>query len=124
MSQNETLQSLEARRCQALMEGDDTTLEPMLSEDLVHVHLNGHMDTKAGYMDGFRNKYQFRNVQRGDLNIRLFGDAAVMTGPLTQTLVILDTGEERAISAVTTQVWHRQGEGWVMNTCHNAPLTS
>lgn len=124
MSDTEVLAELEARRCEALMAGDDATLEKMLSEDLVHVHLSGAADTKAGYMDGFRNRYLFRDVRRGDLSIRLFGDAAVMTGPLTQVIVIRETGEERAVRATTTQVWNRSGGGWVLNTCHNAPLTA
>ncbi|WP_281278566.1 nuclear transport factor 2 family protein [Paracoccus luteus] len=84
--------------------------------------MSGAADTKAGYMQGFREKYSFRDVKRDDLNIRLFGDVAVMTGPLTQRLIVRETGEVMEVRAFTTQVWHRSGEGWVMNTCHNAPL--
>lgn len=124
MSDEKALADLEARRCQALMDGDDATLEGMLSDDLVHVHLNGATDTKAGYMAGFRDAYLFREVGRGPLAIRVYGDAAVMTGPLTQVIVIRASGEERAVRATTTQVWNRSGGGWLLNTCHNAPLTA
>ena len=122
MSDQDDLSSMEQRRCQALMDGDAATLESMLTDDLVHVHLSGKTDTKAGYMAGFRNEYLFRDVTRGDLTIRVFGDAAVMTGPLSQTLIVRASGEELAVSAVTTQVWNRTGKGWELNTCHNAPL--
>ena len=124
MDDREKLEALERQRCAALMAGDAEALAAMLDDDLVHVHLTGRTDGRDGYLAGFRDKYRFRDVARGPLTIRLFGDAAVMTGPLTQSLDVLETGETMAVRAFTTQVWHRSGDTFLLNTCHNAPLTA
>ncbi len=117
------LEQAEARRCAALMAGDAATLEAMLADSLVHIHLNGRVDDKPGYLAGFRDKYLFRDVARGPLNIRIWGDSAVMVGPLTQRLTVRETGQELAVRAITTQTWQRTGGQWRLTTCHNAPVT-
>ena len=124
MDDTETLEALERRRCAALMAGDADTLAAMQADNLVHVHLNGRTDDRDGYLSGFRDRYRFRDVSRGPLTIRLFGDAAVMTGTLTQSLDVLETGGTMEVRAFTTQVWHRSGDTFLLNTCHNAPLTA
>ncbi|WP_170162080.1 nuclear transport factor 2 family protein [Paracoccus siganidrum] len=123
-SDQDTLRDLESRRCAALMGADEAVLAGLLTEDLVHIHLNGHVDDKPGYLAGFRDKYIFRNIERGELTIRIFGDAAVMTGPLIQTIVVRDSGQVIDVRAITTQVWSRDGDGWRLNTCHNAPVAA
>lgn len=117
------LEEAEARRCAALMAGDAGALEAMLAADLVHIHLNGRIDDKNGFMAGFRDTYLFRQVTRGPLNIRTWGDSAVMIGPLTQRLAIRTTGEEIAVRAITTQTWQWSGGEWLLTTCHNAPVS-
>ena len=117
------IQAAEARRCALLMAGDAETLETMLADSLVHVHLNGRVDDKPGYLAGFRGKYRFHDVARGPLNIRVWGDSAVSVGPLTQRLEVLDTGQTMEVRAITTQSWQRGADGrWLLTTCHNAPL--
>lgn len=77
------LRDLEQQRCELLMKGDADGLALLLADNLVHIHLNGHADDKSGYLFGVRNKYTFRALSRGPLTVRIFGDAAVMTGTLT-----------------------------------------
>ena len=117
------VQAAETRRCALLMAGEADALEAMLADSLVHVHLNGRLDDKPGYMSGFRGKYRFHDVARGPLNIRVWGDTAVSVGPLTQRLEVLETGQIMDVRAITTQSWQRQADGrWLLTTCHNAPL--
>lgn len=114
----------EADRCTALMRGDADALDAMLADDLVHIHLNGKADTKAAYLAGVRDAYTFRDLSRGELTIRYYGDFAVMTGHLAQKLEVRATGEVMDVRAMTTQTWlHRDGR-WLLNTCHNAPLAA
>lgn len=112
----------ESERCAALMAGDIDRLADMLAEDLVHIHLNGQSDGKAAYLDGARTKYRFHRLRRGPLNIRVYGDFAVMTGPLSQMIEVVATGETIDVSATTTQTWVRQDGRWLLNTCHNAAV--
>lgn len=116
------LEQAERRRCAALMTDDSDTLAAMLADDLVHVHLNGSVDGKAAYLAGVREKYGFADVERGPLNVRIYGDVGVITGTLTQKIRLKATGEIIPIRAFTTQTWLRSGDGWLLNTCHNAAL--
>ena len=113
---------LERRRCAALMAGDIAALGELVSDDLVHIHGNGAADDRAGYLKGVADKYRFHDVRRGDLTVRAYGDWAVVTGRLTQTIVVVGSEERHAIEAMTTQTWVRDGDGWRQNTCHNAFL--
>ncbi|MEY8097191.1 nuclear transport factor 2 family protein [Falsihalocynthiibacter sp. S25ZX9] len=116
------LEAREMLRCAALMAGDYNGLANLLTDDLVHIHLTGQVDTKEGYLSGFRDKYRFRNIERGPLRIRFFGNTAVMTGRLTQIIDVRDTEQVLDVTAMTTQVWNHDGTRWQLNTCHNAPL--
>jgi hypothetical protein len=120
----EELEARELERCSALTAGDAVKLEAMLASDLVHIHLNGTTDTKNGYLEGVRTKYRFQRIERGRLAVRVYGDAAVMTGALRQTITVLDTGRTIDVEAMTTQTWIRRGGQWLLNTCHNSPVSS
>jgi Domain of unknown function (DUF4440) len=114
----------EARRCELLVSGASDVLERMLAGDLVHIHLNGQVDDKAGYMAGVREKYRFADVRRGPLNVRVWGDTAVMIGPLSQRITVRETGKEIEVGAITTQTWQRSNDRWLLTTCHNAPVSA
>ncbi len=120
----ENLANLERARCAALMAGDIDALAALLAEEIVHVHLTGQTDGRAAYLEGVAGKYEFRDIERPNLTIRLFGGTAVMTGLLTQKVVVRETGQVHDIRAMTTQVWHDAGDGYLLNTCHNAPITA
>lgn len=109
---------LEKRRVAALIAGDIGALDALITPDLVHIHGSGQIDDKQAYLHGVESKYRFHRVERGDLNVRVYGDVAVVTGPLSQTVSI--SGEEKLheVSALTTQVWARSGADWKQNTCH------
>ena len=107
---------LENSRCAALMSGDVDALGELLAEDLVHVHGNGQIDGKADYLSGVKSKYKFYRVERGHLNLRTYGDLAVVVGPLSQTVSV--NGVNKEISAVVTQTWVRRDGQWKQSTCH------
>jgi ketosteroid isomerase-like protein len=112
----------ERARCDFLMRGDVDKLSALMADDLVHIHGNGHIDDKAGYLAGVADKFRFHDVERHDLRVRVYGAVAVMTGRLTQTVVVRATNESHPIQAVTTQTWNRTDHGWLQSTCHNAFL--
>jgi hypothetical protein len=112
----------ERTRCDFLMRGDVDKLSALMADDLVHIHGSGHIDDKAGYLAGVADKFRFHDVARHDLRVRVYGAVAVMTGRLTQTVVVCATNESHPIQAVTTQTWNHTDRGWVQSTCHNAFL--
>ena len=114
---------LEKRRCEALTSGDVAALGALMADDLVHIHGNGHIDDKAGYLNGVENKYKFHRVERGDLNVRIYGDVVVVIGPLNQSVSVNGIDKLNDISALTTQIWVRGVAGWKQSTCQNQFLS-
>ena len=114
---------LEKRRCAALTSGNVGALSELMADDLVHIHGNGAIDDKASYLKGVETKYVFHRIERGDLNIRVYADVAVVIGILNQTVSVRGTDKLNDIRAMTTQVWVRSGAGWKQSTCHNAFLS-
>lgn len=70
-----------------------------------------------------KNNYRFLNIERGDLNIRVYGDVAVFVGPLTQTVNPVGTDQQVNVSALVTQTWICEGTEWRQNTCHTGFLS-
>ncbi len=102
-----TIQAILARedqRCQAISKQRWEELESMLTEDLSHVHMPGRQDDKATYMAGVRNNP--RTVTRKDLQVRVYGDTAIMTGGMT------NARDGREDHARVTQVWVRKDGQW------------
>lgn len=102
----------EAERCAALVADDIERLSALLTDDLVHIHTSGVTDDRQAYLHGVSERMAFLRVERGPLNVRLFGKAAVMTGNLDQTIRMRASGAEVHIRAMVTQVWTFGESGW------------
>ncbi|WP_189338521.1 nuclear transport factor 2 family protein [Sphingobium sp. SCG-1] len=119
----QAIQELEKRRCAALVSGDVDALDAMLIDDLVHVHGTGKFDTKSEYLEGIRSKYTFHKVERGELNIRVYGDVVVVVGPLSQSVQVAGGENIVNITAIVSQTWNRVGDSWKQSTCHTGFLS-
>ena len=119
MNKATDIRDAEERRCAALLAQDIAALGDLLADDLVHIHGSGATDDKVGFLHGIEHKYDFHAISRGDLTIRIYGDVAVMTGPLSQTISHKGAAERHDIEAMTTQVWLLTESGWRQTTCQN-----
>jgi ketosteroid isomerase-like protein len=106
------IERLEDERCRALMARDFQALGALVDDDLVHIHASGRADTRAEYLAGVEKRFVFQNVVRRDLTVRVYGNIAVATGGLQQTVKIIGTAEERAMKIFTTQVWRLRDGSW------------
>jgi ketosteroid isomerase-like protein len=110
------IRRLEHERGRALVSKDWNALALLIGEDLVHVHANGLIEDKAGYLESARVKLDFLKVERVSFNVKCYGDIAVATGILLQS--VRPQGSETVVDmkAATTQTWIRQGDRWLQNT--------
>jgi ketosteroid isomerase-like protein len=100
---------LEQACCRALVGADLDELKRIVSDDLVHVHANGHIDDHDAYLGTVLGKIRSLDVQRRELHVRVYGDLALATGPLDQTIELTQTGQRVDMHIVTTQVWRKEG---------------
>lgn len=103
------LLALETRRCNAISVGDIDALARMLSEDYVHVHMNAAVDDRNGHLQAIAKRP--RRVERGEINVRVFGDLAVLMGEQINFMQQAD-GSMRRVCAYCQQVVLRNAGVW------------
>ena len=106
------IKKLEEERNQAILKGDFAVIERMTSDDYTFVTLRGEMRTKAEIVSGFKSglfKYQSRTIS--DLNVRVYGDAAVVTGKSIQKGS--ENGKDYSGDYWFTRVYAQQDGRWV-----------
>ena len=73
--------TLEDQRIEAMTNGDVETLEEILADDLIYTHTTARLDTKASFIGAVKTgKSNYKSVERKDVEVRYFGDTAVVTG--------------------------------------------
>jgi len=103
------LVALELRRGEAIGSGDLGALAELLGDDYLHVLAPGKVVDKAQYIEMIRSGP--RKPERGALHVRVYGDAAVITGELTNHIGA--PGQVlRVIPAYCTQVAVKQAGTW------------
>jgi ketosteroid isomerase-like protein len=116
------IRRLEASRCLALVEVNLDTLDDLVADDVVHVHANGKTDDKAAYLAMVRGQIRFLTAVRERLDVQVYGDMAVATGTLRQSIEMAATGERVDMHIVTTQVWRRHAGTWKQVSFHATNL--
>lgn len=104
--------ALDEERRAAMIAEDFAVLDRLLADDLVHIHAAGDADTKQQYFKLIAEFCAFVAIERGPMNVRFYGDTAVVTGPMTHTVRIKPTGAVRTMKAFGTQVWAPHGDSW------------
>lgn len=121
MSDLDVIAELEERRRQAMLAADVAVLDAMFVDDLSYTHSNAVSERKALYLERLAAKhYDYRELNFLDQDIRMVGDAALITGHMTGEVVI--AGQSRKLNARTTVVWIRRDGRWQMLTFQSTPL--
>jgi hypothetical protein len=81
--------------------------------------MNAAVDDRAGHIQGVAKRP--RQTTRGELKVRVYGELAVLTGELTNQMVV--PGEEpRVMRAYCHQVAVRRDGGWRFVSTQLTPL--
>jgi hypothetical protein len=106
MSDIKAIENLEERRRKAMLAADLATLDDMFAEDLSYTHSNAVMERKSLYLERLGAKhYDYRELNFLDQDIRMVGEAALVTGRMTGEVLI--AGQLRKLNSLTTVVWIR-----------------
>ncbi|SDN42208.1 nuclear transport factor 2 family protein [Ensifer sp. YR511] len=97
----------ENARIKALVDKDIDQLEEILSPKLTYIHSNGHVDNKSQVIEKMRGGFRYAGLTRGKLHVEIYGNTAVMTGPMDVRFISANDPAEtiQAMSAMVTQVW-------------------
>jgi ketosteroid isomerase-like protein len=108
----EEIKALEEARNQALLHGDVAALDRMTSDDYTFITLRGEMRTKSDILKGFASgSFKYESRQIFDLNVRVYGDAAVVTGRSIQKGT--ENAKDYSGSYWFTRVYIKQNGRWL-----------
>jgi hypothetical protein len=107
-SEANQLRELEQARCRAISELRLSELESILDDELTHTHVNGVIEDRDSYLLGLPGRP--RHTVPGEMDVRILGDAAVMTGALVNTAAQGD-GVPRSVEIQALRVWRRVDGG-------------
>jgi hypothetical protein len=106
------LHDREQERCRAISECDWPGLSALLRDDYSHTHSTGVVQDKATYVAFIQGKP--RKTTRGELRVRLYGEAAIMTGRQFNQ----PDGDGPMVESEVIQVWINDG-AWRLAACQS-----
>ena len=102
---------IEKERNQAIISGDAAALERMTSDDYTFITLRGELRTKAEIVRGFKTgSFHYESRQISDLNVRVYGNSAVVTGRSIQKGS--ENGKDYSGDYRFTRVYVKQDGRW------------
>ena len=107
-----TLLDLEQQRCSAMMNGDTQRLRQLLHPNLIHVHAKGQVDGFDSYFSTGGFNVHYKRVERSELEVRVMGDSALMTGRQMLVGVRKNGTGTVTIDSRVMQVWVKEGDSW------------
>jgi len=102
---------LEARRFRAMTEGDVTTLDRLLSNDLVYTHASGWRQTKAEFLASLRSgELIYHSFASEHIRAKAYGSTIVVTGRASAK--VRSRGEELDVALLYLEVYVKQDGRW------------
>jgi ketosteroid isomerase-like protein len=108
----EGLRVAEFARCSAIKAQDFEKLQTLMHPSLIHVHTRGNQDTRESYLKYLSEVIEILDVRRGDLQISIYGECAVMTGRQYNTARLRGHEPIVEIEAQVMQVWAYEAGRW------------
>lgn len=112
------ISALEARRYQALADGDLATLDELFSADLVYTHSDATADSKQSYLDRLANGYfRYGPLEHPEHGIVVRGDCALVFHDMRGE-VLIDGQLKRVLNSRSLAVWVREDGTWRLLAFH------
>ncbi len=122
-SQIKEIEQIENARIKAMINGNYSVLDKILSEDLIYIHSHGKLETKTEFLNVLKSgKLKYKAIERGDLQIRPYDNVAVINGKAKLTVEY--EGKEIIIPIRFTAVYKKSGGNWEMVNWQSTALSS
>ena len=109
----EAVRAAELARFKAQTSGDLKALDALLGDDLIYTHSSAAVDSKASYVESMRSgALKYQTIEPRDLQVRVFGTTAVITGAAHITAVSKGLPVDNQLRY--TDVWVLRDGRWQM----------
>jgi ketosteroid isomerase-like protein len=115
----QAIRRLDSERSQASVRRDTATLERILADDFSTVGTSGAVRNKAQWLaDNKSGALKAESQTFADVNVRAYGDAAIVTGLMTQKGQ--DKGKDISGQIRFTRVYVKRNGQWQLVAGHNS----
>src|SRR5437870_13046014 len=122
-SVEESIRKLDNERIQAQLHADAAALDHIYAADFIGVGPSGTVRTKPQVILDFASgDLQFQSITTDDVQVRVYGDAAVETG--LSTMIGQDKGKTVPRDTRFTRVWVKQQGHWRLVANHYSSQTT
>jgi uncharacterized protein (TIGR02246 family) len=120
-SAEQEIRALEAQAIQAAQKNDPSFLEQHATDDYVGITGMGDMVTKSQVVQDMRSgKMRYQSLQPRDMNVRVYGNTAIVNGDSSINLV--RDGKPISGDFRYTRVWVKQDGGWKIASFESTPI--
>ena len=111
---------LEHARARAFEAVDREALQKINGEDLVYIHSNGTVDSKATLLPKlFSGRSVYKKITFSNLKVRVYGeDIAIVSGDAVFDLVAAGVAKTNVLRF--TDAWKKTPDGWVSVHWHSS----
>ncbi len=103
----------EIRRFDAMVRGDVSALDDLLSDDLTYTHATGVFETKAEFIAKLKSgQTKYESFTPEDMLVRVYGTTAVVTG--MARVKVQAKGEHLSFQLRFTNVYVKKDDRWQM----------
>ena len=104
---------LDKKRMTAMAQKDITTLNRVLSDDLIYTHSSARLDTKQSLIGNMESgSAVYTAVEPSDVKAQDLGDTVVLTGSCR--ISVMSQGRPNSFSVRFTDVYANKGGQWQM----------
>ncbi len=117
----QTLLSLDDLRREALLKGDESTIDNLFDDQLMYIHSSAIVDSKSSYLKAMRTgEMSYFSIELRDRQVQVVGEIALLTGIAHMNIQI--NAMPRMANIRYTTTWRKQKNTWQMLVFASTPL--
>ena len=115
------IESLDAKRSQAILNKDFKALELLIGEDLRYIHSSSVQEDKKQYLEKLASgHYIYHGLDVLQREFRVMGDVVLVNGDLRINVEV--AGTKKIVMSRYLQVWAKSTSGWQMVSWSSVPI--
>jgi ketosteroid isomerase-like protein len=115
------IESLDAKRSQAILNKDFKALELLIGEDLRYIHSSSVQEDKKQYLEKLASgHYIYHGLDVLQREFRVMGDVVLVNGDLRINVEV--AGTKKIVMSRYLQVWAKRTSGWQMVSWSSVPI--
>ena len=119
----QAIRKLDEQRIAALTQPDIPALERMMTDDFTYTHSSGQVQTKAEFLGDFKSgKRVFKSLKQEDVQVRVYGNVAIVSGRCT--LLGVNEGKDFELPMRFIEVYTSNQGDWQWVTWQSTKLAS